>query len=196
MLERFRPHLTYANTMSTLALFFAVSGSSYAAITINGASIKQRTIAGTKLRVNTVSGREVDESTLRQVPRARTVGGLTPAQLKLACPRDMFEIAGTCVERTSRPPTAYAGAVQQCAQAGVPGGPGRRLPTHGELMAALTVVQLASGGELTSNVSLSASDAGKLDDLYVTGRSGTTIALTPNTASGAKAYRCVTNRSN
>jgi hypothetical protein len=194
MLERFRPHLTYANTMSTVAVFFAVSGSSYAAIAINGASIQRRTIAGTKLRVDTVSGREVNESTLREVPRARTVGGLTFAQLKLTCPPDMFETAGVCVERTSRPPTAYAGAVQQCAQAGVPGGPGRRLPTHGELMAALTVVQLASGGELTSSVHPS-SDPGKLDDLYVTGQSGN-IALTPNTAPGAKAYRCVTSRSN
>jgi hypothetical protein len=195
MLARFRSHLTYANTMSTLAVFFAVSGSSYAAIAINGASIKQRTIAGTKLRVDTVSGREVNESTLGQVPRARTVGGLTAAKLKLTCPPDMFEIAGICVERTSRPPTAYAGAVQQCAQAGAPGGPGRRLPTHGELTAALTVVQLALGGELTSNVYPSASDPDKLDDLYVTGKSGNT-ALTPNTAPGAKAYRCVTSRSN
>lgn len=195
MHQRLRPRLTYANTMSTLAVFFAVSGSSYAAIAINGASIERRTIAGTKLRVNTISGREVDESTLRQVPRARTVGGLTAAQLKLTCPPDMFQIAGICVERTSRPATAYSGAVQQCAQAGVPGGPGRRLPTHGELMAALTVVQLALGGELTSNVYPSASGPGKLDDLYVTGQSGS-VALAPNTAPGAKAYRCVTSRSN
>lgn len=191
MPARLRRRLTYANTMSTLAVFFAISGSSYAAIAINGTNIKKRSVAGTKLRVNTVSGVEVNESTLRQVPRARTLSGLTAERLRVTCPRDTFPITGICVERTVRPADTYGGAILECAQAGM----GRRLPTHGELSAALTEVQLARGGELTSNVYPSASDPVKLDNLYVTGQAGS-VALTTNTPAGAKPYRCVTIRSN
>ena len=79
-----------------------------------------------------------------------------------------------------------------CLQVGTPAGPGRRLPTHGELLAALAAVQLAAGGELTANVYPSGSDPGRLDDLYVTDQVGG-VALTPDTAAGAKAYRCVTD---
>ena len=80
----------------------------------------------------------------------------------------------------------------QCAQIGTPAGPGRRLPTHGELRAALTAVQLAPGGELTSDVYPSSSDPGRLDVLFVTDQVGS-VALTPDTAAGAKAFRCVTD---
>jgi hypothetical protein len=75
---------------------------------------------------------------------------------------------------------------------GTPSGPGRRLPTHGELLAALSAVQLAPGGELTSNVYPSSTDPGRLNALYVTNQVGG-VALTPDTAAGAKAFRCVTD---
>jgi len=51
---------------------------------------------------------------------------------------------------------------------------------------------LAPGGELTSNVYPSSVDPGRLDVLYVTDRVGS-VALTPDTAAGGKAYRCVTD---
>ena len=34
--RRIRPHLSYANVMSTVAVFVALGGSSYAAVTLNG----------------------------------------------------------------------------------------------------------------------------------------------------------------
>jgi hypothetical protein len=191
MLDKVHRRFTYANTMSTLAVFFAISGSSYADLAINGANIKMRSVAGTKLRVNTISGVEVNESTLRQVPRARTVGGFTAERLRITCPSDTFAIAGICVERTVRRAATYGSAVLECAQAGT----GRRLPTLDELRAALTEVQLARGGELTANVYPSASDPAKLDTLYVTGQAGS-VALAADTASGTRPYRCITNRSN
>jgi len=58
-------------------------------------------------------------------------------------------------------------------------------------MAALTAVQLAPGGELTSNIYPSVA-AGRLDVLYITDQVGS-VATTPDTAAGAKAYRCVTD---
>jgi hypothetical protein len=59
-------------------------------------------------------------------------------------------------------------------------------------MAALGAVPLAAGGELTSDVYPSATDPGRLNVLYVTDEVGS-VAITPDTAAGAKAFRCVTD---
>ena len=195
MLQGLRKRLTYANVMSTLAVFVTLGGSSYAAFTISGSEIKNRSIAGKKLRKNTLTGVHIRESRLARVPRAKTadsLDGVTAAELKIRCPSDTFPIADVCVERTPRAATSYGSAVLTCMAVGTPAGPGRRLPTHGELRAALTGVQLAPGGELTSNVYPSSSTQGELDVLYVTDQVGS-VALTPNTGAGAKAYRCVTD---
>jgi hypothetical protein len=195
VLQGLRKRLTYANVMSTLAVFIALGGSSYAAFTISGSEIKNRSIAGKKLRKNTLTGVHIRESRLARVPHAKTadtLDGVTAAELKIKCPADTFPIADVCVERTPRAATSYGSAVLTCMAVGTPAGPGRRLPTHGELRAALTGVQLAAGGELTSNVYPSNSTQGDLDVLYITDQVGS-VALTPNTGAGAKAYRCVTD---
>lgn len=194
VLSPIRRRLTYANVMSTLAVFIALGGSSYAALTINGSSIKNRSISGKKVRHNTLTGVEVKESSLGRVDRARradTLGGLTAGDLKVKCPSDTFPAADVCIERTARAAAAYSSAVNACLAVGTPAGPGRRLPTHGELIAALTAVPLSPGGELTSEVYPS-SRPGQLDVLYVTDRVGS-VALTPDTGDGGKAYRCVTD---
>src|SRR3954470_4662154 len=101
MFKRLRRRLSYANVMSTLAVFIALGGSSYAAVTISGSSIKNRSISGHKLRHNTVTGYVIRESTLARVPRARTadkLGGVTATDLKVKCPSDTFPIADVCVE--------------------------------------------------------------------------------------------------
>jgi hypothetical protein len=191
--HKLRHHMTYANVMSTLAVFIALGGSSYAALEISGGSIKNRSIPAKKLKRNSITGREVRESRLN-VPRARRadrLGGFTADQLRVHCPGDTFPIADVCVERTPRGPAAYGSAVVECSGVGTPAGPGRRLPTHGELQAALGAVALAPGGELTSSVYASA-NPGQLDVLYVTDQVGS-AAVTPNTFAGGKAYRCVTD---
>jgi hypothetical protein len=193
LLHRLRDRLTYANVMSTLAVFIALGGSSYAALTINGNTIKNRSIPGKKLRPNTLTGAQIKESRLARVPRAKrasTLGGLTAADLKIKCPADTFPVADVCAEKTSRAAASYGSAVLTCLAVGTPAGPGRRLPTHGELRAALGAVQLAAGGELTSDVYPSSSSPGELDVLVITDQVGS-VALTPNTGAGAKAYRCV-----
>jgi hypothetical protein len=190
---RFRQRLTYANVMSTLAVFIALGGSSYAAFTINGKRIQNRSIAAKKIKRNSLTRREIRESRLT-VLRARSaerLSGFTADQLRVHCPHDTFAIADVCVERTPHAPSSYGSAVIQCSLVGTPAGPGRRLPTHGELRAALGAFTLAAGGELTSNVYPSA-NPGQVDVLFVTDQVGS-AALTPNTAAGAKAYRCVTD---
>ena len=195
MLTTLRQRLTYANVMSTVAVFIALGGSSYAALTISGSSITNRSIPAKKLKRNSITAKEVRESRLSRVPRAKRadrLGGFTAAELRVRCPSDTFPIADVCVERTPRSASSYGSAVLQCTQVGTPAGPGRRLPTHGELRAALGAVTLAPGGELTSNVYPSSTDPGRLNALVVVDQVGG-VALTPDTAAGAKAYRCVTD---
>ena len=45
MLSKLRPHLTYANGISTLCLFIVLGGSSYAAIELSNGSVKTKHIA-------------------------------------------------------------------------------------------------------------------------------------------------------
>lgn len=68
--------------------------------------------------------------------------------------------------------------------------PGRRLPTHGELLAALTKaeIQLAPGGELTSDV-YPRTD-GRLDALFVTSDTGR-VGVVADDGNTPKAFRCV-----
>ena len=80
MLARLQPHLSFANVVSLMALFIALSASSYAVVNINGKNIENRTIAGKKLKnrtitrgtvkKNTLTGTEIAESRLRKVPSA------------------------------------------------------------------------------------------------------------------------------
>src|SRR5512133_2554683 len=105
MLAKLRSRLTYANVMSTLAVFIALGGSSYAAFTIDGSSIKNRSIPARKLRHNALTGREIKESALARVPRAHNadrLGGLDAADFKIKCPADTLPVADVCVERTPR----------------------------------------------------------------------------------------------
>ena len=85
--------LTYANVMSTLAVFLALGGSSYAALTISGNSIENRSIPAKKLQRNSITGKEVRESRLSRVPRAKTadrLGRFTAADLMDSVPQRHF----------------------------------------------------------------------------------------------------------
>ncbi len=192
MLTTLRRHLSYANVTATLALFVALGGSSYAVATLNGRQLKNRSVRATKIARNTLTGTEIRESRLGQVPSAARVGGLTVGQLKIQCPADTFPFADGCVERNARPPAAYGIAAGVCARHGTPQGPGRRLPTWEELVAAVNGFQLAAGGELTSNTTYLASSPDGVGTLVVVDRGGT-VGVTPDTFAGAKAYRCVTD---
>jgi hypothetical protein len=191
-MHKLRTRLTYANVMSTLAVFIALGGSSYAALRISGRNIENRSIPAKKLKRNSITGKEVRESRLnaRFARNAARLDGLTAAELRVRCPNDTFPTADVCVERAPRAARAYGSAVIACLSVGTPAGPGRRLPTHGELQAALGAVELAPGGELTSHVYPSATEPGRVDVLYVTDKVGS-VALTADKFEGGKAFRCV-----
>jgi hypothetical protein len=195
MLRALRPRLTYANVIATLALFVALGGSSYAALKISGRDIQAHTLTGRNVKPNSIGGRQVKESSLSAVPRARSaarLGGFGAEHFLVRCPAGTIPVSDTCVETQARPPAPYGSAALECEATDSKSAPGRRLPTHDELMTALNhqEITLATGGELTSDVYPSASTPGQLDVLYITNEVGN-VGITPDTAAGAKAYRCV-----
>jgi hypothetical protein len=66
MLTKFGSHLTYANLMATIAVFAALGGSGYAAVTINGKQLKNRSVAGKKLKNRSVTGKKLKNRTITQ----------------------------------------------------------------------------------------------------------------------------------
>jgi hypothetical protein len=195
MLKVPRPRLTYANVVATLALFVALGGSSYAALKISGRDIQKHTITGQNIKRNSLGRLQIKESSLSAVPRAQNsarLGGYPPERFLVSCPQGTIPAAGVCIETAAHPPASYGGAVYACGRTDNVAGAGRRLPTHDELMYALPndAIQLAAGGELTSEVSASTSQPGQVEDLYVIDEGGG-VGLTPDSSAGAKSYRCV-----
>jgi hypothetical protein len=178
-----------------LAAFIAIGGTSYAALQITGADIRDDSLTGRDLKRDSVGGRSIKESRLGRVPHARNadrLGGFRATQLLVRCPSGTAPVSDVCVETTSRTAAPYGSAAVSCEGTDRQKAPGRRLPSHDELMTAIgdNGITLAPGGELTRNVYPSGSDPGRLDVLYITDDVGS-VALTPDTAVGAKAFRCV-----
>jgi hypothetical protein len=59
-----RTRFTYANVMSTLAVFVALGGTSYAAAKFTGSDIKDGTVTGRDLKDSTVAGGDIRDNTL------------------------------------------------------------------------------------------------------------------------------------
>ena len=89
MIESLRRRLSYANVMATLAVFIALGGSSYAALTITGRDVVNRSLTYKDLKRNTLGSSRIKESRLGTVPRARNarrLNGVTAARLLVRCP--------------------------------------------------------------------------------------------------------------
>lgn len=200
MIEALRKRLTYANVMATLAVFIALGGSSYAAFSVTGRNVKNSSLTYRDLRPDTLGGSRINESRLGTVRWARNadrLNGVTAERLLVRCPEGTFPVSNVCVETAARGPAPYGTAAVICEGTDRNAGPGRRLPSHDELMTAIGEpgIALAIGGELTRNVYPSGSVAGEVDVLFVTSNAGS-VGITPNTAAGAKAFRCVADPRN
>jgi hypothetical protein len=192
--------LTYANVMATLAVFIALGGSSYAAFSVTGRNVKNSSLTYRDLRRDTLGGSRINESRLGTVRSARNadrLNGVTAERFLVRCPEGTFPVSNVCVETAARGPAPYGTAAVICEGTDRTAGPGRRLPSHDELMTAIGEpgIALAAGGELTRNVYPSGSVAGEVDALFVNSNAGS-VGITPNTAAGAKAFRCVADPRN
>jgi len=59
MRARLRPHLTYANVVSSLCLFVLLGGTSYAAVVITGRNVMDSSLTGKDVRNNSLNGKDV-----------------------------------------------------------------------------------------------------------------------------------------
>ncbi len=107
MLARLRARLTYANVMATLALFVALGGTSYAALSITSKDVKNRSLKGGDLRRDTVTGKEIRESKLGRVPSATNA-----ASADIAKSADSATTATTATTATSAGSASVAGIAQ------------------------------------------------------------------------------------
>jgi hypothetical protein len=193
--EALRRHLSYANVMATLAVFIALGGSSYAALTITGRDVKDRSLTHRDLKRNTLGGSRIKETRLGKVRHARNadrLNGVSAARLLVRCPEGTVPVSDVCFETVARAPAPYRIAAIECEGTDRRGALGRRLPSHDELMTAIgdSGITLGAGGELTRNVYPSGTDPGRLDVLFITDPGGN-VGVTSDTAAGAKSFRCV-----
>jgi hypothetical protein len=68
--EALKRRVTFANVISSLALFIALGGSVYAATEIDGSQIRKASIPGNRLTDNSLTGKQIRERSLSSVPVA------------------------------------------------------------------------------------------------------------------------------
>lgn len=195
-MKRLQGKLTYANVVATPALFVALGGSSYAALTITGREVKNGSLTARDLKRNALGGGRIKESKLGTVRRARNafkLNGLTARQVLLSCPANTLPAADVCVETTPRPAVGYTSAEIVCSQVNTPRAPGRRLPSYAELKGAMSYQQitLAPGGELTNHIYPRAG-TDQLDVLVLVTETGR-VGLTQDNDTVGRPFRCVTD---
>lgn len=195
-MKRLQGKLTYANVVATLALFVALGGSSYAALTITGRDVKNGSLTARDIKRNALGGGRIKESKLGTVRRARNanrLGGLTAQRLLLKCPSGTLPAADVCVETAVRAPTGYTTAEITCSQVNTPQTPGRRLPSYAELKGAMSheEIALAPNGELTNHIYPRAG-TDQLDVLVLTSETGR-VGLTQDNDTVGRPFRCVTD---
>lgn len=69
MIHRLRSNLSYANVMATIAVFIALGGSSYAAITVTGKNVKDSSLTGKDLKNGSITGIDLAESVGTEGPQ-------------------------------------------------------------------------------------------------------------------------------
>jgi hypothetical protein len=159
------PKLTYANVTSTLALFLALGGVSYAALSVGSRQIRNnsvrtqdlrnndvrsrdirnRTIVNRDVLSNTLGGLQINEATLGRVPDAARLEGRNASSFAVTCPTGTVFHAGGCFEAGARSAQTFAAASRTCGLAN------RRLPLLSELESLRQQAGMAlAGDELTA----------------------------------------------
>jgi hypothetical protein len=193
-----RRRLSYANVMASIAVFIALGGSSYAALSITSRDVKDGSLTGKDLSQNTLGGARIQESRLGRVPRARRadrLGGLTARRLQQRCPSGTVHSVGACVERAARAAATYSLAIDTCqteAFKEFAEGAGR-LPTWPELYRTVNRgggPALTQPGELTADIADVRPD-GLVMAIVMTTPTGRSV-LVPDSGmeGGARPYRC------
>ncbi|MGA8745186.1 MAG: hypothetical protein WB507_04915 [Solirubrobacterales bacterium] len=159
MKQKLRARLTFANVMSCVAVFVALTGSAYAAISIPRNSVGTRqlqaksvtngklangAITGAKVAEGTLTGANINLTALGTVPTAALAAVASNANAleghSASCPSNTTLIRGLCFDSTpnSEVPDVEI-AAESCANKG------GWLPTPLELYAVKNILDLGSG---------------------------------------------------
>jgi hypothetical protein len=161
MLTRLRKHLTYANVCASLALFIALGGTGYAAITlprdsVGARQIKARAVGSTELARDAVSSASVRDGSLSEQDLSAS------AKASLAGPAGQTGARGPTGATGPAGPSGEAGPAGprgEKGEPGMPGTPGKDAETYhavvdddGLLLASLsspgTAFHFANGGDV------------------------------------------------
>ena len=202
-MRRIRRHLTYANAMSTIAVFGVLAGgSAWAASKIGTDQIKKGAVTAKKLhngavtqakiKDGAVTGTKAKEASFGQVPdaahadNATNLDGKPASDYRLHCPGNLDRAADLCYEVDLRSAT-YANALKACAR------DQRRLPNAGELALVYDHLNAIQGYEWTAGhfINSGASLAPVLGQ-----NSSRDLLPAANTTNGATDFRCVTSATN
>jgi hypothetical protein len=165
-MHRIRKRLTYANVMSSIAVFIILGGAAYAASqlpknSVGTKQLKKNAVIGSKVKDGSLTGADINSATLGTVPSATSAGHATSADTansagnanttdgrSLGCPTGTQEYAGACIESATRVAATWSTASKTCGDAG------RRLPTTSELdgFRQVSGITLGSPSETTSTV--------------------------------------------
>ncbi len=153
-MKQIRKRLTYANVMSSIAVFIVLGGAAIAASQLpknsvgtkqlkNNAvttkKIKKNAVTTAKIKDSAVDGAKVKDGSITAADFA--AGTLTPA-----CPSDTVLTQGVCIETAARTVTTYEGANDTCVSAG------RRLPSAAELSGFTRKVQAIPAQERSGDL--------------------------------------------
>jgi hypothetical protein len=126
LLARLRARLTYANVVATLALFVALGGSSYAALTITGKNVRDGSLTGKDVKKNSLTGADVRGLRSRDVSDGSLLAQDFQAGQLPAGPRGPQGLQGAKGDKGDKGDTGAAGTARAYALAGgnsCPGAP-------------------------------------------------------------------------
>jgi hypothetical protein len=150
MLGRLRAHLTYANVMSTLAVFLILAGGgAYAALKLKPNSVKTKSIKN-----SAVTSAKIADSAVTGPKIAN--GAVGPAavssSLHLACRAGTTYLQGACIDTSSVGSAIWYNAVGSCRATG------GRLPSTAELLTLVNRGVTNSDAEWTDTLSANGPD--------------------------------------
>ncbi len=164
MLRRIRSRLTYANVMSTVGVFIALGGVSYAAVklprnSVGGAQIKKNAVTGSKVRNSSLTGSDVRNSSL-------TGSDVRNNSLRSTDVRNS-SLTGRDVKDGSLTAKDFSGPVQ--GTAGPKGEPGAAGPAGPAGAAGRSALETLRSGEVVRGAVGEQVNAGAGDEFYVVG---------------------------
>lgn len=159
-MKQIRARLTYANVMSSIAVFLVLGGATALAAAeigtndlkagavttaklhknaVTTAKVKKNAVTTAKIKANAVTGAKVQNGTL-------TAADISPATLTPACPAGTVLAEGVCFETAARPAATWLDSVDTCTVAG------RRLPSANELIGFTRKVQAIPAQERSGDL--------------------------------------------